>query len=309
MAKTILVPIDGSALSERAVPYAIALGKVLGAKLVFMRAVLTAKDPSAETQRFNHSLMQEAEENLRTVASGAQAEDVSVESVVWDDEAAHAIVDVAKKKSAHLIVMSSHGRGGLGRAIYGSIAEPVLHRAATPVLVVPAHAHDNWSAAEPFRMVVPLDGSALSEEALAPAAELADAFRAELILIRALPLIYPLTGEAFMDPYREPLLAEAREYLRGIAARLREPGRKVPIEVAEGDPARMILKAAGDYGAHAIVMTTHGRGGLARLVMGSVADSVLRHSTVPILVLRPVALHTSPARRAAIQRTERSVTV
>jgi nucleotide-binding universal stress UspA family protein len=135
------------------------------------------------------------------------------------------------------------------------------------------------------RILVPLDGSALAESALEQAAELAAQNGATLVLLRA--------AEAHTFPGADPteaqvqVVREAEEYLAAVADRLRRDGRsKVETGVWYGSPAAAIVEAARLRRADLIVMSTHGRSGLGRLILGSVAESVLRGTPVPILLLR-----------------------
>jgi nucleotide-binding universal stress UspA family protein len=135
------------------------------------------------------------------------------------------------------------------------------------------------------RILVPLDGSALAESAVATAVEMGRPGRATLILVRA--------AEAHTFPGTDPIEAqvdvvrEAEDYLAGVTGRLKQQGlANVETSVWYGPAAAAIVDAARARKADLIVMTTHGRGGLSRLIVGSVAESVLRGTTTPILLLR-----------------------
>lgn len=135
------------------------------------------------------------------------------------------------------------------------------------------------------KILVPLDGSALAESALATAVEMAQPGAGNLMLMRA--------AEAHTFPGADPtdaqvaVVRDGETYLAGVAERLKEQGlTKVETSVWYGPAAAAIVDAARARKADLIVMTTHGRGGLGRLVLGSVAESVLRGTTTPILLLR-----------------------
>lgn len=149
-------------------------------------------------------------------------------------------------------------------------------------------------------ILVPLDGSELAEAALTPALELREKFGSRLILVRSVEPISHLlmqpptvfdTGAAaaanveLLEKALAAERAEAERYLDGIRARL-APGGPVEAIAAEGDPAEAVIRTAAERGAGLIIMSSHGRGGLGRLVFGSVADAVLRRSTVPVLLTR-----------------------
>jgi nucleotide-binding universal stress UspA family protein len=139
---------------------------------------------------------------------------------------------------------------------------------------------------------VPLDGSALAEAALAPAAALAGSLRARLLLLRAVepPVITGAayaTGHAYADYDPVAALGEAQGYLEGVARGLRERGLTAEVEAAEGLAAATIARVARERGAGLIAMGTHGRSGLGRLVLGSVATTTLHQAPVPLLLVRP----------------------
>jgi nucleotide-binding universal stress UspA family protein len=152
------------------------------------------------------------------------------------------------------------------------------------------------------RILVPLDGSELAEQALPYAREMATKFRSRLTLLRAITT----SQEAFREVAAEPIAVtapemtvgvarnlyeseadEAREYLRRIATSFDGSGIEVETEMVEGDPEWVIEHQAKEIGASLIVMASHSRSGLARLLHGSVSDEIARASTVPLLLIRP----------------------
>lgn len=148
-------------------------------------------------------------------------------------------------------------------------------------------------------ILVPLDGSELAEQVLPHVTALALRFRARLTLLRATTAAQAVGMQAALagalpggGPIADatPLIAAEREaaatYLAAVAERLRERGLTVAVEQHDGAPAELILTRARARGADLIAMTTHGRGGLGRLLLGSVADAVVRHASVPVLLVR-----------------------
>ncbi len=290
MLKTILVPVDGSPLSERALPFAQGIARRTGARLLVMRAVLMAKPSVPEAEHFNEAAVGEAEAELAEITARATEAGAAVESFVWDDEAGWAIVGACDAERADLIVMCTHGRSGLGRVMYGSVADHVLRTARVPVLLVPPAAR--YRFAPPFKILVPLDGLPLAEEALAPALDFAETLQGEVILVRAIePPTHWVVGYpypyAIDDPPAE--LEAARRYLDAAGDRHRRQGVQISGFVVKGPAAEVITEAARDHRAGAIAMATHGRGGLARMLLGSVTQQVLRATPVPLLLVRPGA--------------------
>jgi nucleotide-binding universal stress UspA family protein len=277
----ILVPLDGSALAERALPYALELARA-GARLavvhVHHRGQPAGVDLDAVAERLSRAGAI-AETDGRAVADGG--------------DLGQAIVGAARELGAELVVMSTHGRSGLGRWIYGSVAEQVLRQSPVPVLLVPPGADPAWPHDRARRVLVPLDGSPLAEQALGPAVALAVALAAELVLLSVVvppPLGYGYfadrDGPFDYKPDRE--LAAAREYLEQSASRLRHKDRPVEVRtMVDTAPGRAIAEATRELGVHAVALATHGEGLLTRLVMGSVATEVVRLATVPVLMVRP----------------------
>lgn len=294
MLRTILVPLDGSSLSERAVPYAQTLARAGGARLIFLRAVLTAGEFGSGALLYNSALRSQAQGYLAPLVDMANSMGLIAEAVVRGEEAGKAIAEVAKTYEADLMVMSTHGRGGLSRVVWGSVADRVLRLAPVPVLLIPHNAQMGWARPDPFRIILPLDGSVLAERAVEPARELATALGAGTVLVAAVDPIAWLAGEDMWGPYRADAdyaaMEQARTYLDSIARIFADVGLDVRVQVAEGAAASVIRAAAREHQAGAIVMATHGRGGVTRLLMGSVTDTVLRTARVPVLVVRPAAV-------------------
>jgi nucleotide-binding universal stress UspA family protein len=188
--------------------------------------------------------------------------------------------------------------------LYGSVADQILRRTTVPVLLVPSIAEHTWPTDGPLSLLIPLDGSDLAAEALQSAELLTDAFGAKVTLLRVVqPLVYPLYGEGYAYiPYDEDAeIAEAQQYLDDEAVHLGDLGLRIDTTVKLGDPARVIGEVARERDVDAIVMATHGSGGLSRLILGSVATGTLRHTTAPLLLVRPTATGAaeSPGGRAS----------
>jgi len=293
MVKTILLPLDGSALAERAIPYAASIARRSGARVVLVEAVLAHTLPGIDPSDAQLDVTDRAQGSLRTAVTRLEAAGVEAEPHVYYDDPVHAILDAASRERADLIVMSTHGRSGLGRMVYGSVTDQVLRRAVMPVLLVPSIVEHAWPADRPLSLLIPLDGSELAEEALQAADLLAETFETRLTLLYVVqPPGYPLYGDGYAYvPFDEEVeLAGARQYLEDQVAGLRARGREAELKVAIGQPAGLIPAIAREAEADIVVMATHGRGGLARLILGSVATSTVRQTTEPLFLVRPAAL-------------------
>src|SRR5581483_2013856 len=294
---TILVPLDGSALADRALPYAATLARSSHARLALVRAALAHTLPGVDPSEAQVAVVERAERELEATAERLRAEGLTVETHVYYDEAARAIVDAAEHAAADLVVMSTHGRGGLGRWVYGSVADRVLRRVAVPVLLVPAAAEPLRTTDAPLRILVPLDGSALAEEVLGDVRALAAARGVEVLLLRVVEPLAPIEADVagnLLAQEGATEFAEAQSYLENIDARLRNGGLLVSTRVVVGEAAPTIAATAAEYRADLIAMATHGRGGLPRLVLGSVAAGVLHRTRMPLRLVRPAVV-----RRAA----------
>src|SRR5262249_13967454 len=188
------------------------------------------------------------------------------------------------------IVLSTRGRSGLGRWLYGSVADGVMRHAGVPVLLVPAACKmRGWPIDRALRILVPLDFSALSEAVLPPATELAAPFGAEIVLLSVAPQLMNAGpyGTTYIGYDSDADQEERRKYLEGIATGLRAAGHSVRARDAFGIVPVVIQDVAEEEGVDLIAIATHGSGGATRLLTGSVATRVVQRATVPVLVVRP----------------------
>ncbi len=281
MIRTMLVALDGSALAERSLPYACALARAAGARIVLMGAAL----PSGE----NAGPVQAA---LDRLAGRLRLAGLVAEPRVYFAAAEEAILDASHREHADLIVMSTRGRAGVERWLFGSVADAVLRSADVPMLVVPAACAHDWPADRTPRFLVALDGSPLAEAVLAPIGALAAVLDAELHLLRVVepPMVTAEPGLYVHLFDADAELAEARAYLEQIAGGSWAAGCSVTTQVEIGPPTNVLVEYARERDVDLIAMATHGRGGLARVVMGSVATGVLQRAGMPMLLVRPTSV-------------------
>jgi nucleotide-binding universal stress UspA family protein len=190
--------------------------------------------------------------------------------------------------------MATHGRSGLARWMVGSVTDKVLHAAANPLLVVRAHEQEATIAeAKLENIIVPLDESPLSEEALPHAVYLARTMGLRIILLR----VTPAAGDYYrnmeyvpgnFEDFAQFIDGQAMEYLHKLGRKLRDEGLSLVEErLLHGHPAAAIVDLARETPHSLVAMTTHGRSGVGRWLLGSVADRVVRHSVGPVLMVRP----------------------
>jgi len=300
METRILVPLDGSGLAEQALRYAMTLAQGLPAELVLFRAVSIPPDVQEALDRAGlnpgpliEHLETEADDYLTAIARFAQKTGLSVCHVVQYGPAADAIVDYVDQMDVPLIVMASHGYTGIKRWTHGSVAERVLQSASVPVLLVRAKEGVSKGIPEAvpwIRILVPLDGSKLAEQVLPAVTPIAKALGCELTLFQV-PIIHapgPLMGEWYLPIQAsfESADQQARAYLDRLASPLREQGITVSTVIGLSPVAESIINYAAVNDVDLIAMCTHGRTGLARWTLGSVADRVLRAGDTPILLVR-----------------------
>jgi nucleotide-binding universal stress UspA family protein len=289
MFRQILVPLDGSPLAERVLPFAQVIATAGNTRLLLLRVVSPAESrPDGDATDDHSAALTEAEGYLRDVAQ--RLSPGTTNWAVEKGEATDVLLDAIARRGIDLVAMSTHGRSGIGRWIYGSVADAVLRHSPVPVLLASSSMHlTRWRSDRPLRILVSLDLSPISETILEPACALADSLKAKLILASVAPLLLmpdPYGGGVVAyDPDQDR--AERRTYLEGIAAKLQAPGRDVAVRDAFGLVDTTILDVAREEGADMLALATHGSGGLTRLLMGSVATSIVQRSPVPLLIVRP----------------------
>jgi nucleotide-binding universal stress UspA family protein len=297
----ILVPLDGSSLAEQALSCALTLARGLAAELVLLRVVwippdvrVTVDESDARLAAATAGLEAEAGDYLREVAGQLADAGLEARYAVRRGPVAEAILEYAAQEQIRQIVMATHGYSGIKRWTHGSVAERVLQAARGPLLLVRVgeqHVSRDWR--QPMtcrRILVPLDGSAMAEQILPSVTSVARALSAQVILFQV-PIAYVtgwMTGEWYLPV--QGVLDTAEEnshgYLQSVAGRLEEEGLEVATSTSIGPVADCIVEYAEANDVDLVAMCTHGRTGLARWALGSVADRVLRAGGTPILLVR-----------------------
>ena len=281
MIRTVLVPLDGSKAAEAVVPYVELIASRTGAAVELLTVVHGENGETKAGEAFAY--LEDRAAALRPLSAST--------SVKSGDEA-QVILAEADRGDADLIAMSTHGRSGLMRWVLGSVATKVLHATSRPLLLVRARDRADGPAALLDRILVPLDGSQVSLSVLPYVEELAETLGASLVLYNAvLPLdIYPGTE---LTPVRvgtiiDDLLAQGQSFLAEVAKEIEGRGKvKARSVVTIGFPVDEVVRVAAEVKAGLIALATHGRSGVNRWVMGSVADGVVRRSSLPCLLVRP----------------------
>ena len=311
MYSKVIVPLDESELSEQALPYAELMAASLSAPLELVQAYdfltpgfPTQPSPPQALSRLQGDARRRAAAFLEPVRQRMEAAGLDVSMTAQHGQAADIIAVQAGFDPDALVVMSTHGRGGISRWAMGSVTDRVLHTIPNPMLIVRSTVTGPASPVTALKsVIVPLDGSALSERAIPHAVILAATLSARITVLRITPTreyyrrqltgVAPELGDIpdFDPGSPEALVAEdaedATEYLNDINSRMAiDHAHGVSNEhiLSENVAQTIIERAAAEPSL--VVMTTHGRSGVGRLVLGSVTDRVIRHSNAPVLVIR-----------------------
>jgi nucleotide-binding universal stress UspA family protein len=299
MYRSLLVPLDRSSFAEQALPLALSIAQRANARLdlVEVHALYALEhrpaawvpfepERDAERNRQEQLYLDATAKWVTSVSPVSVTAGVLPGSAVLPATAADAILERARAGRADLIVMTTHGRGLLSRFLVGSVADELLRRARVPVLLVRPGEQASGIIPEAVldNILILLDGSALAEQVLEPALELARVMEARCSLLRVVES-RSSAGRATGGP---PEKAQADAYLESVAARVREQGVPVRTRVVVARHAvEAILEEAAVQASDLIALATHGRGGLQRLLLGSVADKLVRAAASPVLVYRP----------------------
>jgi nucleotide-binding universal stress UspA family protein len=299
MPAPIVVPLDRSAFAEEALgpatQVAARLHEPLELTLVHVAApmfpdVMPGTEPGLDAQ-----IRAEERSYLEKLAQWLSDEaGVSATTAIVEGPVARGLIEHIRNRNAHLVVMTTHGRGGMSRLFLGSVADRLIREVHCPLLLL----HGGTPLAMPRpgdrrRILIPLDGSSLAESVIDQAlAVLGHEVRLDLLQVVAqhhdlfvgndAPLAAPSATE-------QSLLAASR-YLQAVAVRLLRLGLEVHAEArVDRSVAHAILEAARIHQSHLIAIATHGLGGIERMLLGSVADKLVRSADIPLLVSNPAA--------------------
>ena len=285
MLDRILVPLDGSTLAEAALPPLAWLAPSESSEIVLVRACPLHPVGAYEAAPLLPVGVDEARDYLELTAARLRAEGHRVRTLVREGEAAESILDASAEEGATLVVMSSHGRSGFARFVFGSIAEKVLRASPVPVMIFPAFSPPRRQP--PQRILVPLRNDDTARGVVPSIVELARRGETRVILLHVTH-----RGET-PDP--------CAPFLQSVAASLASEGVEGSVLVLEGDPASRILETTHEQEADLLVLAARGRRGPSRWIFGGVTEKVLRAAGAPLLVIRdaPVSRFIASAKSAA----------
>ncbi|HEX6307073.1 MAG TPA: universal stress protein [Longimicrobiales bacterium] len=305
MLRSIMVPLDGSAFAEQALPMALAIARKADAslQLVAVRASLEPEDYATPAESYLEEMAGQIESELR----GRITREVLASEFgpIEYPLARNTVADVLSRhaEQADMIVMTTHGRGGIRRAWLGSVADSLIRIAPRPVLLMRPEDEAFGSAARADRglghILVPLDGSERAERVFELAQQIGAPFHARYTLVRVVsPLTFTTAPEWYNSYTAMPItplsVDTALQYVEQFAERVRAPDVSVDVHVLESPgPESAIAEYATEHGVDLIAMATAGAGGVRRLLLGSVADKVVRSSEIPVLVCNARVIDTA----------------
>ncbi len=276
MIGAVVVPLDGSSLAEHALAYAQQLSTRLDTSLHLVWVL-----PADSTEGREAEAMAYLQDVARRLGHDVQA-------MLRFGSPAAEIISAAAGLSEPIIVMTTHGHGGIGRLVFGSVADAVARGVHSPVLLIRS---GTAMVPAPIRSILlPLDGTAYAETALPYATALARAFDADLWLVRVAETTEvsedPVSSMALWEEHRQ-MVQESSTYLYDLTERLEQEGIRAHARPLAGFVEDEILAYERDAEADLVVIATHGRVGLRRLGFRSLAERILRLGTAPVLMIRP----------------------
>jgi len=303
MLRSLLIPLDGSPLSETSLPIATEVARASGARMHLAHVHIPYEPDQllsnssfhwegVDLSEYDARHRRDEKEYLSGLEERLGADGTVVDSRILDGPAvADDLARYAADVRADMVFLTSRGRSGVRRAWLGSVADELIQRMQVPMLV--NHPEAETSAPQVFdirHILIPLDGSTRSESVLGAASELAEVTGARLTLLRVVWAPDAL-GQRMVSPRPregEPEVDAARSYLEEVADRLRGTGLDVSVHVVHNRSPAMAIETIAEFlDADLIAMATHGYGGFKRAVLGSVSDRLVRSSRRPVLVIRP----------------------
>lgn len=287
--ESILTTTDFSSESMRGVRYAMSLAHEFNADVLLLHVVPTPPSWSGMDPALSDvsAIAKWAREHLAKIISRELKASTAVRCCVVTGKPFHQIIAAARRSKADLIVMSTRGRTGLRRALIGSTSEYVVRHAGCPVLTVSGRY--KHKAFRPKRIMVPIDFSNLSKDALPYARLLAEPYDATIVLVH---VVEPATalgivGAQLANEMTMPVMVDAEQELKRVAKEFRTTtSAKVTVQVSSGQPHDEICRVAQREKSDLVILTTHGFTGFKRMLIGSTAERVVRHASCPVLVVR-----------------------
>lgn len=296
MFKHILVPLDGSALAESVLPAAAYMSGVFNARVTLVH-VIEINAPEKIHGQPHLRDAEEAKSYLEKISREMFPDNADIECHVHTSavkDVTGSIVQHVDELGSDLIIMCSHGYGGLRDILFGSIAQQVISLGSTPVLIIRPESEGSKAEMKCHRIMVPLDGNPEHERSMNAAAEIAPACKASVHLILVVQTLASLSGRwkvtgrmlpATTSRMLDMYVNEAEEYLREQQTKMQKRGIEVTYNVFRGEPAEIIRKAAAELGIDMIIIGTHGKAGTDAFWSGSVTARVCKSCSLPLMLI------------------------
>ncbi len=280
--RKILVAVDGSDSSKNAFRQAC---KIVHDDKSWITVLTTIPiyddqfDVLSTREKVGKRLHEEGERILSEIKGIADEEDVYIKTKVEEGTPFQTIVDIADEGSFDLIVMGRHGMKHLEKTLVGSVTARVIGHSRSDVLVVPHNASINWK-----NILLPTDGSKYCKAATEKAIDLAKSYGGELKTVSIVDVTEEFQTEA--PGAVEKLVREAKGFVDNVKQNAEAQGVKTDAFVKEGESYRIITELAEEHGSDVIIMGSHGRTGIRRLLMGSVTEKVIGYAPCPVLIVK-----------------------
>ncbi len=294
MIDKILVPLDNSDVSEIILPYTRQLAKGLDVPLTLLSVVDWTVSRDLD-ERFD-ALLRKAEAGalarLKGIASELAEQEIEAECIVVNGHPATMIVSQAEQLGCDLIVMTTHGRHPIARGLLGSVTDEVIHTSEIPVITFTPRKAELYGehAITITRILVPLDGTLMSETVLPTVSELAQRLAADVTLVQVVePLQMFWIGQepAVFEEQQTERELRTKQYLEQTANGLRADGLDVDVQLLTGHPITTLIRYVDDNPYDLIALTSHARSGIRKWFLGSVAEALIRGTGDPVMVMHP----------------------
>jgi nucleotide-binding universal stress UspA family protein len=297
-----LVPLDGSRMAESVLSAVQLLASRFKAKVLLLHAIEKGTPSTVHGDKHLADIA-EAKSYLENIATQLTPSGIAVEIHVHESpqgDVAASILEHAGEIDPDLVIMCTHGRGGVKDLLYGPIAQKVLHKGTWPVLLMPPAIGGKANSIQLRRILVPLDGVPAHELSLRGAIPIARVFSSELCLVMVIPTLRTLSGEKSMPALLLPGTMNAlldmaeigsKDYLEQTVAHCKTENIKVSSQVLRGDAVKVVLDYADKLDVDLVAMASHGRAGIDAILQGSVAPRIAGKANRPLLLIRTEEPH------------------
>ncbi len=280
--RKILVAVDGSDSSKNAFIQACKIARDDKSWITVITTIPLYQD-QFETlgikEKVSKALKEEGEKILSEIKTVAEREDAYIKLKLEEGSPFDTIIDIADEGNFDLIVMGRHGKASIEKTLVGSVTARVIGYSQRDVLVVPRGTSIGWT-----NIFLPTDGSKYNKVAMEKAIDLAKSYGGQLKVISVVDVTEEFYTEA--PGAVEELVKKAKKFVNDIKEKAEAQRINTEVFVREGESYKVITELSRQYNSNVIVMGSHGRTGIRRLLMGSVAEGVIGHAPCPVLIVK-----------------------